>query len=203
MTPMPKIGMEPIRRKALIDATIVEIGQTGSLDVTVSQIAKRAGISSGLAHHYFGSKEDILIAAMRYILKMFGEQVREELSKANSPEQRLEAIVRASFHPSNFAPDVISVWLSFYVQANINEQANRLLRIYGKRLHSNLVFNLLQLTNSDAAHDIAQGTSSLIDGLYLRYALQENSSDPEKSMKTVNEYVKLRIEAEQVNQNTL
>ena len=46
---MPKLGMEPIRKAALVKATIVEIGRTGSLDVTVSQIAKRAGMSSALA----------------------------------------------------------------------------------------------------------------------------------------------------------
>ena len=50
---MPKLGMEPIRKAALVKATIVEIGRTGSLDVTVSQIAKRAGMSPALAHHYF------------------------------------------------------------------------------------------------------------------------------------------------------
>jgi TetR/AcrR family transcriptional repressor of bet genes len=52
---MPKLGMEPIRRAALVSATISEIGRAGSLDVTVSQIARRAGMSSALAHHYFGS----------------------------------------------------------------------------------------------------------------------------------------------------
>ena len=45
---MPKLGMEPIRKDALVKATITEIGRTGSLDVTVSQIAKRAGMSSAL-----------------------------------------------------------------------------------------------------------------------------------------------------------
>ena len=53
---MPKVGMEPIRRGALVQATIHEIGRAGSLDVTVTQIAKRAGMSSALAHHYFGAK---------------------------------------------------------------------------------------------------------------------------------------------------
>ena len=42
---MPKLGMEPIRKAALVKATITEIGRVGSLDVTVSQIAKRAGMS--------------------------------------------------------------------------------------------------------------------------------------------------------------
>ena len=47
---MPKLGMEPIRRAALVKATIDEIGAVGNLDVTVSNIAKRAGMSSALAN---------------------------------------------------------------------------------------------------------------------------------------------------------
>ena len=34
---MPKVGMETVRRKALIDATILTIGERGSLDVTMSE----------------------------------------------------------------------------------------------------------------------------------------------------------------------
>lgn len=48
---MPKIGMEPLRRRALIDAAILAIGERGSLDVTMSEIAGRAGVSPALAHH--------------------------------------------------------------------------------------------------------------------------------------------------------
>ena len=72
---MPKLGMEPIRRAALVKATIAEIGDAGSLDVTVSRIAKRAGMSSALAHHYFGGKDQIFEAAMRHILRDYGQAV--------------------------------------------------------------------------------------------------------------------------------
>ena len=73
---MPKIGMEPIRRAALVEATIAEIGAAGSLDVTVSKIAKRAGMSSALAHHYFGGKEQIFVAAMRYTMGVYAAEVQ-------------------------------------------------------------------------------------------------------------------------------
>ena len=64
------------------------------MDVTVSQIAKRAGMSSALAHHYFGSKEQIFPAAMRHILSLYGAEVRGALVMAKTPRQRIEAIVR-------------------------------------------------------------------------------------------------------------
>ena len=99
---MPKLGMEPIRREALVKATIAEIGAAGSLDVTVSQIARRAGMSSALAHHYFGGKVQIFLAAMRHILTEYGGEVRAALAKA-PPDRRLEALIAAG-HPGMAVP---------------------------------------------------------------------------------------------------
>ena len=191
---MPKIGMEPIRRKALIDATIGEVGRVGSLDVTVGQIAKRAGMSSGLAHHYFGGKEQIFLAAMRHILGQFGAQVRHEMKNATTPYERLQAIVAASFHADNFAPDVVAAWLAFYVQAQTSAEARRLLRVYARRLHSNLVFNLRPLTGR--AEHVAQGMASIIDGFYLRHALQDGLPDRQETKALVMEYLELQLNAQ-------
>ena len=79
---MPKVGMEAPRRAALVQATVAEVGAAGSLDVSVAQIARRAGMSSALAHHYFGSKQRIFSAAMRYILTAYGNSVRARLAVA-------------------------------------------------------------------------------------------------------------------------
>ena len=48
---MPRIGMETHRRKALIDATVATIHERGFGDATMAEIARRAGVSGGLAHH--------------------------------------------------------------------------------------------------------------------------------------------------------
>ncbi|SFR34438.1 transcriptional regulator, TetR family [Yoonia tamlensis] len=167
---MPKLGMEPIRRAALVKATIDEIGATGTLDITVSKIAKRAGMSSALAHHYFGGKEQIFLAAMRHTLTVYGAEVRGALAMADGPKLRLEAIIRAGFTSSNFRREVIAAWLNFYVLAQSNPQAQRLLTIYQRRLHSNLVFNLRPLVGGHA-DAVAERIAGLIDGLYLRRGL--------------------------------
>jgi TetR/AcrR family transcriptional repressor of bet genes len=72
----------------LVKATIAEIGAAGSLDVTVARIAKRAGMSSALAHHYFGGKDQILVAAMRHILTLFGASLAFYVQAQTSPEAR-------------------------------------------------------------------------------------------------------------------
>lgn len=167
---MPRLGMEPIRRDALVKATIKEVGTVGSLDVTVSQIARRAGMSSALAHHYFGGKDQIFLAAMRRILSDFGAEIRQELHAA-PPEQRAEAIIRASFAPSCFAPETISAWMTFYVLAQTNSDALRLWTIYQSRIRSNLAHALRGRCADPVA--VAQTLSALIDGLYIRAALSD------------------------------
>lgn len=190
---MPKLGMEPVRRKALIDATILEIGRAGSLDVTVGQIARRAGMSSGLAHHYFGGKDQIFLAAMRHILTSFGEHVRKELSLVETPHDRLRAIISACFHPQNFEDEVVAAWLIFYVQAQKNVAAQRLLRVYARRLHSNLVFDLCQLTGRKHAERVAQGLAAIIDGFYIRHALHDLEPSRQETIAMVEEYLRLHL----------
>ena len=166
---MPKLGMEPIRRAALVKATIDMIGAQGSLDVTVSQIAKRAGMSSALAHHYFGAKDQIFLAAMRAILRDFGAEVRDSLLAARTPRARAEALIAASFAPSCFDPATVCAWMTLYAQATTHPEMHRLLRLYQRRLHSNLTHALRPLSSSPADDAVTLG--ALIDGLYLRAAL--------------------------------
>ncbi len=173
---MPKLGMEPIRKEALVKATIVEIGRTGSLDVTVSQIAKRAGMSSALAHHYFGSKEDMFLAAMRHILTIYGAEVRGALAAAEGAEGRVRAILWASFGPGNFRREVVGAWLNFWVLAQTVPQAKRLLAVYQGRLRSNLTSALRDLAGQRAP-EIAASLGALIDGLYLREVLKSGAPD--------------------------
>ncbi len=166
---MPKIGMEPKRRSALVNAAIDEIGEAGSLDVTVAQIARRAGMSAGLAHHYFGGKEQMLLAAMRHILAVFSGKVRDGLHEAKGPHGRLEAVICANFEDHVFDRRKTSAWLSFYAMAQSNTKAAHLMQIYQRRLRSNLVHDLRALTTRP--EEVALIIGALIDGVYLRAAL--------------------------------
>jgi TetR/AcrR family transcriptional repressor of bet genes len=176
--------MEPIRRAALVKATIDEIGASGTLDITVSKIAKRAGMSSALAHHYFGGKDQIFLAAMRHTLTVYGAEVRGALIMADNPESRLEAIIRAGFTTSNFRREIVAAWLNFYVLAQSSPQARRLLTVYQSRLRSNLIYNLRPLI-ADRAADAAERIAGLIDGLYLRRGLDQSDEAGRDATKHV------------------
>ena len=191
---MASKGMPILRRKALISATIAEIGEAGTLDVTVGQIAKRAGMSSALAHHYFGSKDKIFLAAMRHVLETFRLSVAQHLKTAKGPRERIEAIIEASFEETQFEREIVAAWLTFYVRALQSKQTRRLLQVYARRLHSNLVFNLRQLFDDATAQTVAQGLASLIDGFYIRHALQDEVPDRSSTRDMVRDYLELWLE---------
>lgn len=185
---MPKLGAEPIRRAALVKATIETVGEAGSLEVTVAQIARRAGMSSALAHHYFGSKEQIFLAAMRWILERYRAEVHGALSMAQGPEQRVRAIVVGSFAQGSFRRETISAWLNFYVLSQTQPEARRLLRVYQRRLRSNLRHELRQVVGA-RAEVVARGLGALIDGVYIRAALADGAPDRAYALKIVTEYL--------------
>ncbi|PRD45768.1 transcriptional regulator BetI [Phyllobacterium phragmitis] len=192
---MPKIGMEPMRRRELIDAAIRTIGQRGSLDVTVAQIAHEAGVSPALAHHYFGGKEQLMLATMRHLLHELGRDLSAALRQASSPRQRISAIIAVNFSASQFAPQTVAAWLTFYVHAQQSAETRRLLRVYARRLHSNLTEALARITDKVQAGLIAEGAGALIDGLYIRHALGADAPEATSASALVEDYITVKLAA--------
>ena len=190
---MPKIGMEPLRRKALIDAAIAVIGERGSLGVTMTEIAGRAGVSSALAHHYFGAKDDLIQATMRHILDELGEDVCAALRAATTPRERVSAIVAVNFSPTQFRPQTIAAWLAFYVAAQQSPALRRLLRVYARRLHSNLMSGLTALLSRDEAERVAETVAAMIDGFYIRRALGDGTPNAQSAIALIEEFIEGRL----------
>ena len=190
---MPKTGMESLRRKALIDAAILAIGERGSLDVTMSEIAGRAGVSPALAHHYFGAKEELLHATMRHILSELGTDTVAALRGSDNPHERLRAIIAINFSATQFRPQTIAAWLTFYVEAQRSDAMRRLLRVYARRLHSNLMSGLRRLLSAQDAVRTAEGIAAMIDGLYIRRALKDGAPDARSAIALVEDYLEMKL----------
>ncbi|WP_319775190.1 transcriptional regulator BetI [Breoghania sp.] len=201
---MPKIGMEGARRRALISATVEAIHERGFCDATVADIARRAGVSGGLALHYFGSKKALLTATMGHLLVDLAAELKARRKTAQDPRARISAVIGASFSPDQFQAQVVSAWLAFYLQAQTDPETQRLLRVYHRRLISNLTheFHVL-LTGGEpqtgrgrtAARRAAEGTAALIDGLWLQRALARGVSDARSAIRLVEDYVERQVEA--------
>ncbi|NNG05093.1 MAG: transcriptional regulator BetI [Inquilinus sp.] len=171
------------RQNELIEAALSVIGRAGSLDVSVSQIAGQAGVSSALAHHYFGSKEDLLFATQRHLLTLFRQDVVARLAAAPTPRARLSAIVEASFSPLQFNAGTVAAWTIFYLRAQSSRANSRLLQVYVARLRANLVHELRSLISETKIEAAAESIGAMIDGLYLRQGLRKGAADREAAIR--------------------
>ncbi len=180
---------EPERRDALIHSAVELIGERGSLDVTVKDIAKRAGMSSALAFHYFGDKDEIFNQTMRHLLRELGQDASRRLKEAEKPAEKIDAIIQASFSTEQFDRKTVAAWLIFYVRAFSSPMPAKLLSIYTRRTRSNLLFALKKLVPEQDATRIAEGLGAMIDGLYIRHGLAAEGPQAREATALCRDYV--------------
>lgn len=190
---MPKVGMQPIRREQLIRATVATIAEYGFADATIARISRSAGLSGGIISHYFGGKNELLAATMRWLLRELQTETGRRLRRANDPIERVEAIVGASFDTDQFTRGVSTAWLAFYGQIPHEPQLARLHRVYMRRLRSNLCHAFRQLMAPQASSDAAEGMAAMIDGIWVRMALVDQEPDIARARRLTGEYLDMLV----------
>ena len=186
---MPKLGMAPIRRKQLVEAAIAAIHMHGFADATVARIARQAGISAGMVHHYFKDKDELLFATMRHLLAELRADAVARLAETREPRARIRAIIDACFGDAQFDEKVFSAWLALYGNARHSPRLANILSLYHRRLRSSLLHDLRRLVPEAEAMRLAEGIAAMIDGLWLRYALTGKPDDPETPRALTRDYL--------------
>lgn len=183
---MPKVGMESIRKKQLIDATLAVMAEVGYHGTTISLISKRAGLSSGIISHYFGDKQGLIEATMRYLLEAL-----KITKKIEDPLARIDFIIENNFSQTQGASSATNTWFNFWALSLHNENLHRLQCINHKRLESNLAYSYRQLLPKAHARHAAASTSALIDGYWLRYSMGSvGNGDFEEPVTRIKHYVR-------------
>ncbi|ASP39407.1 transcriptional regulator BetI [Bacterioplanes sanyensis] len=177
---MPKVGIEPIRRKQLIEATLKSIEDNGLQGTTIGTISRHAGMSSGIISHYFGGKQGVIEAAIRHMLEQLKQgllaQLREAKRQCVEPRERLRMIVETNFTGFQRSSSTTVTWLSFWAKAVHDPQLARLQVVNARRLYSNLLYSLRQMIDDEQqARDAAATMAALIDGMWLRSVLSHDS----------------------------
>lgn len=163
---MPKVGMEPVRKKQLIEATLAVMTEVGYHGTTISLISKRAGLSSGIISHYFGDKQGLIEATMRHLLEALKITKRIE-----DPLDRIDFIIENNFSQTQGASSATNTWFNFWALSLHNRSLHRLQCINHKRLERNLAYSFRQLLKQAHVKDAATSTAALIDGFWLRYSM--------------------------------
>lgn len=162
---------EEVRRRQLIDATIDSLAEIGFNASTLAQIARRAGVSPGLVAHYFGDKDGLLEATLRFLSLRLYRSTAARLRAAVSPRARVQALIDANLAPEEFDQRTSSVWLAFWGQVLHSERLRRVQRVYQARMIANLRHDLRGLVAPGEVHRIAVTIAAVIDGLWLRSSL--------------------------------
>ena len=191
---MPKVGMQEIRKQQLIDATLSAVNELGFSEASIHQIAQRAGVSTGIISHYFGGKNGLIEATMRYLLQQLGSSVTHFKQQADHHvESRLMAIVHGNFDALQTNKAAMKVWLAFWAISLHRPELHRLQQINHHRLHSNIKYEFLKALTHSRAESATQGLAALIDGLWLRGALIEGEIDTDKAIQLCAEYIQMHL----------
>ncbi|MDV5355043.1 transcriptional regulator BetI [Kosakonia sp. SMBL-WEM22] len=192
---MPKVGMQPIRRRQLIDATLDTINDVGINDATIAQIARRAGVSTGIISHYFKDKNGLLEATMRDITRQLRDAVAvrlRPLAQART-EARLLAIVDGNFDETQVHSAAMKAWLDFWASSMHQPQLGRLERVSSRRLFSSLTAEFRRELPREQARLAAHGLASLIDGLWLRAALSGKPFNPDVARTLTTQFIRQQL----------
>ncbi|MBB3772385.1 betaine-aldehyde dehydrogenase [Angulomicrobium tetraedrale] len=162
---------EDVRRRQLIDATIESLAEVGFNASTLAQIARRAGVSPGLVAHYFGDKDGLLEATLRFLALRLTRATAARLRAARGPRARVQALIDANLAPEEFDQRTSSVWLAFWGQVLHSERLRRVQRVYQARMLANLRHDLRGIVAPGEVARLAITIAAVIDGLWLRSSL--------------------------------
>jgi TetR/AcrR family transcriptional repressor of bet genes len=192
---MPKVGMPEIRRPQLVEATMTVISEVGLSSASVALISRKAGVSPGIINHYFGGKHGLLEETMRTVLRQLSTSSIEHLRAVdrNDVKARIKAIVAANFDSYQVESKVVKTWVAFWAQSMHDGDLHRLQRVNERRLLSHLSYELKQVLPAEQALFVAQGIAALIDGIWLRGALNPKGICPDKAQQIISDYLEKQL----------
>jgi AcrR family transcriptional regulator len=112
------------RRTAILSAAREQFAATGYAAASVRGIARQAGVDPALVHHYFGTKEQVFVAAMQLPFQP-GEMLPQVL--AGDPDDLGERLVRL-FLGAWDSPEFRAPMLGMLRSAMTGEQGAAMLR---------------------------------------------------------------------------
>ena len=115
---VPRKQSREARRTQLIEATIETLATLGYARTTLTEVAKKAGLSHGLVNFHFETKEKLLAETLKFLADEYRNNWLAALDTAGTdPAAQLDALIRADFNPAICTPARLSAWCSFWGEA--------------------------------------------------------------------------------------
>jgi AcrR family transcriptional regulator len=120
---MPKIVDHELRREEIALVACRVIADYGFEQATVARIAEAAGYTTGMVAHYFDSKQDIILAALRLILHRMERHLTRSTPTAGSD---LLDVLSVALPIDGQRRVECAFWVAFWGQVSTDPKLKRL-----------------------------------------------------------------------------
>ena len=118
---MPKIVDHEKRRDEIALIACRVVAQHGFEQATIVRIARAAGCTTGMIAHYFDTKQEIIVAALRLILR----RIEERLTQAQGTADLL-ALLSEALPIDETRYMECAVWIAFWGQVPADKRLKRI-----------------------------------------------------------------------------
>ncbi len=179
--PAPATENNEARRVQMLRAAAELVCERGFSETRISDVAKRAGVSSALVIYYFGTRDRLLVDALRYSEESGYEAAERMLAEIPSLHERLSLLIKWTCVPEaeNEIPGAWGLWFDLWAQAFRHDEvkAGRVeLDARWRRMIADAVESADLDTEVDAKM-FALEFSALLDGLSIQVALEDPEVD--------------------------
>jgi AcrR family transcriptional regulator len=180
---MPKIVDHDQRRQELVRAAWRVIAERGIDEVTVREIAREAGYSSGVLGHYFENKDDLLAHASRMSHEQIYERYEAEVDTPRKSDA-LRAVLMDNLPLDDRRGLETRIEMSFWARSLRNESLSEIQHDKSDHLRT-LIKSLVEasqdegaISDEHASRRIVDFLAALIDGISLHALLYPERVTP-------------------------
>jgi TetR/AcrR family transcriptional repressor of bet genes len=180
------------RRRQIIDGLRAAIVKHGLAGASVQRIAANAGLPAGLVHHYFDSKEDLLIATVDQLVEDARSPIMVELGVLD-PERALARGLDFLFLEVPADRDRSILFAEIGVAAFRRPQLRRRLAALNAELVAELTALIGRLPDRQRRHDanvdVATALLCLLYGADAQLSSDPNAINPRRLRRLAGELV--------------
>jgi AcrR family transcriptional regulator len=189
--PAPATENNEARRTEMLRAAAELICERGFGETRIADVAKRAGVSSALVIYYFGTRDRLLVDALRHSEESFYEAAEKMLAEVTSLRERLSLLIKWTCVPQTDTeiPGAWGLWFDLWAQAFRHDEVKAGRVELDARWRRMIVDAIKSAEASDEldvevdARLFALEFSALLDGLSIQVALADPEVDSDVAYK--------------------
>jgi AcrR family transcriptional regulator len=121
----PKLGVAPVRRGQIIQATIRCLARDGASGLRMKSVAREARVSQAILHYYFENKRAIFIAALETVMRDLNARLARLLEGTRDPRVRLRAVIGGCLSLADENREFWIVFVEFWGEMMHDEELMR------------------------------------------------------------------------------